>query len=246
MSKKIKYQESFVENSKALTKQIKNYILKYNLLQYKCVWCGICGIYNNKPLTLQLDHINGNNTDNRIENLRFLCPNCHSQTETYKGRNKTNQKSFGALSIEQIKKALENSENINSALKTLGFRAQPHYYKICNEIINKYNIKFLQKKEKQQCEKNTKIKIAKYCQCGNPIFKNQSKFCKQCSHLNLRTVSWPEREQLKKLIRKKSFCQIGRIYGVSDNAIRKWCDYYSLPRKKIIIMKYSQEQWNNI
>lgn len=48
--------------------------------------CGECGIseWNNKPLTIELDHINGINDDNRLENLRWLCPNCHSQTETFK------------------------------------------------------------------------------------------------------------------------------------------------------------------
>ena len=48
------------------------------------------GKYNNKPLILQLDHINGINDDNRIENLRFLCPNCHSQEDTYAARNRKN------------------------------------------------------------------------------------------------------------------------------------------------------------
>jgi hypothetical protein len=48
-----------------------------------------CGIkeWNGKPISYQLDHINGDNMDNRIENLRILCPNCHSQTSTYGGRN---------------------------------------------------------------------------------------------------------------------------------------------------------------
>ncbi|MBX9580218.1 MAG: HNH endonuclease [Gemmataceae bacterium] len=52
-----------------------------------CTRCGISE-WQGCPLSLHLDHVNGVNNDNRLENLRFLCPNCHSQTESYckKGR----------------------------------------------------------------------------------------------------------------------------------------------------------------
>lgn len=65
---------------------IKRYIISKNLIPYVCSECGNDGIYNGKPLTLQLDHIDGNPINNNLENLRFLCPNCHTQTDTYAGR----------------------------------------------------------------------------------------------------------------------------------------------------------------
>ena len=67
--------------------RLKIRLVKEGYLEYKCACCGISE-WMNKPLSLQLDHKNGKNNDHRIENLRFLCPNCHSQTETYAGRNK--------------------------------------------------------------------------------------------------------------------------------------------------------------
>ena len=64
--------------------------------------------------------------------------------------------------------------------------------------------------------------------------------------LNQRTVTRPLREELKQLIRTKPFTEIGKMYGVSDNAIRKWCDFENLPRKKQEINSYSDEEWKLI
>lgn len=68
--------------------------MKRYLLETKgfCEECGIKDSYNGKPITLQCDHIDGNNNDHRLANLRLLCPNCHSQTETWCARNKKNTK----------------------------------------------------------------------------------------------------------------------------------------------------------
>jgi len=58
------------------------------VLGRKCSSCDLPGEWNGKPLALQVDHIDGDRTNNDLSNLRLLCPNCHSQTDTFAGRNK--------------------------------------------------------------------------------------------------------------------------------------------------------------
>lgn len=70
------------------TDKVKKRLISEGRLENKCSECGISDSYNGKPITLQLDHINGINNDHRFENLRLLCPNCHSQTDTWCGRGK--------------------------------------------------------------------------------------------------------------------------------------------------------------
>ena len=65
------------------TVHMKNRLIAEGHMKCICVWCGIGPMHNNHPLVLELDHINGENSDYRLENLRILCPNCHSQTPTY-------------------------------------------------------------------------------------------------------------------------------------------------------------------
>ena len=71
------------ENVDCDSKNLKRRLIKEGLKEDKCEMCGIGNEWNGKPLTLQLDHINGDHSDNRLENLRILCPNCHSQTSTW-------------------------------------------------------------------------------------------------------------------------------------------------------------------
>lgn len=83
---KFSIENIFIENSTYFRGGVKKRLLENKLLEYRCAECGLSDNWNNKKLVLQLDHINGVPNDHRIENLRFLCPNCHSQTENFAGR----------------------------------------------------------------------------------------------------------------------------------------------------------------
>jgi len=75
----------FIKNSSDRTYSIKRLILRFNLIPYKCE-CGNTGEWNEKKLVLQLDHKDGNSKNHCLDNLRFICPNCHSQTDNFAGK----------------------------------------------------------------------------------------------------------------------------------------------------------------
>lgn len=83
-------EEVLTENSTYARHHVKRRIIEEKLIPYICACCNNDGIHNGIPLVLQLDHINGINDDNRLENLRLLCPNCHSQQNTYAAKNRHN------------------------------------------------------------------------------------------------------------------------------------------------------------
>ena len=84
---KRKNEDVFVENSDYARHHIKKRVIQENMIPYICAECGIGPEWNGKPMPLIMDHINGKNNDNRLENLRFVCSNCDSQLPTYKSKN---------------------------------------------------------------------------------------------------------------------------------------------------------------
>jgi hypothetical protein len=109
-------------------------------VKYECSICHTNEWLGNK-LSLHLDHINGINKDNRPENLRFLCPNCHSQTDTYCGKNNSKQhynvKSL-KVSDEQIIHAMDVSNNVKHLLEGLGLAGALNYQRVYR-IAEKHN-----------------------------------------------------------------------------------------------------------
>lgn len=96
---------------------VKNRLIKEGFLKNKCSVCNIDPVWNTKPLVLVLDHINGKNNDYRISNLRLLCPNCDSQSSTFKGRN------------SGLRKRPKDTDKLREEILTLGI----------NGVARKYN-----------------------------------------------------------------------------------------------------------
>lgn len=174
----------FIEDSPVDQSTLRRRYYAGQYSEYKCAICGQLPFWNNQDLVLTLDHINGHNHDDRLENLRWVCPNCDRQLSTFAGRN----------------------------------------------IIREANKNFC-----IDCGKEILQSSIRCVECAN---KEKSK--KQ------RIVERPERQELKSLIRSQNFLQIGRKYGVTDNAVRKWCDGYNLPRTKKEIQKFTDTDWENL
>ncbi len=109
------------------------------LLSIKGRKCENCGLdtWLEKPITLEIHHIDGNHNNNHLDNLQLLCPNCHSYTDNYRGKKNT-----GKIKVtdEEFIKALENSNNISQALKRCNLSLGSGNYKRANELIIKYQI----------------------------------------------------------------------------------------------------------
>jgi predicted RNA-binding Zn-ribbon protein involved in translation (DUF1610 family) len=117
---------------------IKRRLIKEGIKEYKCVECGISNEWNGKQLKLQLDHINGDNRDHRKENLRFLCPNCHSQTLNFCGKNRKYNKKEKLLSLKKeeiiITKEEEEEKSIEKPILKVSTRRK--HFCICGTQIS--------------------------------------------------------------------------------------------------------------
>lgn len=100
--------------------------------------------------------------------------------------------------------------------------------------------------EREELQKLKTKKIFYCVDCGKQISYGATR-CAECVKKYKRSgQERPNREQLKNMIRVLPFTQIGKQYNVTDNAVRKWCDAYDLPRTKKVINIYSDDEWKEV
>ena len=126
----------FVENSCTCRSVIRSRLIKENIISYSCFNCGLNPIWNGNPLSMVLDHINGIPNDNRIENLRFLCPNCNSQTDTFAGRN-TNRTKKSKIKVPRKRKFEVSKEELKTLLENNSFVSIAKMFGVSDNAIRK-------------------------------------------------------------------------------------------------------------
>lgn len=193
--KKLTSQDLLKENCKHNRRLLRKFIINNNLIPYKCAICGTVE-WQGRTLSLELDHINGINDDNRLENLRFLCPNCHSQTDTYGSRNKQCNESRYEISKELenlIIQTYEKFPNLIAVARKLNIRRKVvHQVLSKNGLLHsnqKYVIRLDENKQEIQrfgsiaecCKflmENNEVNTRKYKTCRASLLRNVDKFWK--------------------------------------------------------------------
>jgi 5-methylcytosine-specific restriction endonuclease McrA len=147
--KTISLNKILIENSTYTNRdKIKKKLISNNLMEYKCVFCENPGIWLGKKISLILDHINGIKNDNRIENLRLVCPNCNATLDTHCGKNikKKNPKKIKKtpLEVQKPRRTIERPplNVLLEEIKNLGYSATGKKYGVSDNAIRKWIVTY--------------------------------------------------------------------------------------------------------
>lgn len=249
------FDEVFCANSTISQTAVRDHFLFESDL-YECECCGIYQ-WNGAYLQLQLDHKNGNNTDHRIENLRWLCPSCHTQTDTYCGRNHSSNTHIYTCPCCGIQVQRVNARN------GLCYRCQKLIFEIEQETIASEPTQELLQKYSNQYALSLDYLLYRFTQddikcnishgrstcarCGFPTYNSNSTLCSKCANAYPRTNSQklPDSAITPDFIAHlldTSYVQVARELGVSDNAVRKRLRRLGIPVNRAELYRWYEEQ----
>ncbi len=172
-TQEIPLERVLVENSTYSRDKLKRRLFSSGLKFRRCELCGLGEEWRGRPMSLILDHINGRSTDNRIENLRIVCPNCAATFDTHCGRNLPRKRTCPS----------------------------------CDQLFEPRHIRH------RYCSRACWGVVSSQLRRGSAVPQR-------------RKVPRPPYEQLMADLQATSFVAVGRKYGVSDNAVRKWIRWY--------------------
>lgn len=208
----------FCRDSRASRKVVRRMLL----LEGRGGCCARCGIrtWGEAPLTFELDHINGLRFDHRRENLRFLCPNCHSQTPTHRK---------GGPYIDEVRvtreflvREIPKFESVRELVRHYNLSSSAGVYRKIREVVSEEGLEW--KPPLLPLRKRSRRSRAEQRRCEecSILISRKATRCKSCAgKLKTKKVDWPPVEELLEMIRDSNFSAVGRYLGVSDNAVRK-------------------------
>jgi transposase len=178
-SRQLRLEAVLVRDSKYPRSLLKPRLLRAGIKQPVCEMCGQGELWRGRRMSMILDHINGVSNDNRLENLRMVCPNCAATLGTHCGRNLPRSRACPSCGTEFAPRHIRHRY---CSMKCWGAEA--------------------------------------------------AELRRGTTHPETRKVSRPSYEQLVADLQTMSYLAVGRKYGVSDNAIRKWLKWYERQRER--------------
>lgn len=231
--KERKNEDIFKDNSNVSQAVLRRHYKNGNYSEYKCSICGLEPIWRGKPISFKLDHIDGKTTNNEISNLRWVCPNCDRQLDTFGAKNK-NYFNKEKPKCSKCNKILYNKTKTGLCFECYKEQTKSKKRDIDGIIYKHENFKDL-------------------CPICKTNYKNlNSKKCKDCISLergenSIKRLSTKlPKEVLKDYLRNKSKKKVLEDFKMHHSQLKRLCEYYKLPYLQEDIQKYLTEEWNKL
>lgn len=218
--------------------RLKTRIINAGIKERKCECCGLTE-WNGQNIPLELHHINGNHSDNHLENLQILCSNCHALTDNYRKRKTSNSEPKEKIYDDELYVQMTDEEiriekeslMLAKRKKILKAEAKEMLLNSPNQSIEDFPVL------------KTKLKDIVCPICGKTFHPRyfEQKYCsEECMHKSQQKAERPTKEEFLKIVVDfgVNFTQLGKHFGVTDNAIRKWCKFYGIPHLKKELQEY--------